>query len=140
MNSAQVGIAQKVGQKPLARGVTMTTFNAFTGGSIHEFKLNSGKESPFFANFFAINVVNGKGEPSALNAKKVNPVLLAVVAAELGKMKVQVATQGGQKGEMKLFLEPKPQAVPVDWAKLKLAPAETILDYGFSTPDDNLHG
>ena len=140
MNSAQVGIAQMQGQKKLANGVIMTSFNAFTGGSILEFKLNSGKENPFFANFFAINVVNGKGTPSALNDKKVNPVLLAVVATKLGKMKIRVAKQEEKTAGLKLFLEPKPQAVPVDWAKLELAPPQAIMDEGFGTPEDNLHG
>ncbi len=142
MESAQVGIAQKVGQKPLARGVTMTSFNAFTGGSIFEFRLNSGKESPFYANFYAMNVVNGKGEPSALNSKKVNPVLLAVVAAELGKMKVQVVNKEGQKqGDLKLFLEPKQESPSAVFTKSKLGPDDVPKSVGLYDPDNHeLHG
>lgn len=126
----------------LGGGVTLIKFKAFTGGKIFDFKLNSGNESPFHCNSFSMHVRKGEGTPSALNGNNVNPVLLGKVAEYLKIVKVAVAAKGGkEKAGMNLFLEPKKEAPPKDWASLNLAPADKPISTGLEGWDDNeIHG
>ena len=140
---AEFGVPIQRGKKQdIGGGVTVTQFKSFTGGSIFEFRLNSGNESPFHSNTFSIHAMKGKGTPSALNSKNVNPALLGKVAEYLKVVKVSVSAQNKQKQDgLKLFLEPKPQALPVDWASLNLARADKPVNTGLYDPDNHeLHG
>ena len=141
MNSATVGPVQIGKKREIGGGVAVTAFKSFTGGKIFEYRLNSGSESPFFSNSFSIHVKGREGTPSALNGEKVNPALLEIVAGHLKLINVAVAQDGKGQGSRNLFLEPKKEAVPVDWASLKLARDEKPISTGLYDPDDHeLHG
>jgi len=116
---ARPGVPIQMGNKKvIGDGITLTKFKSFTGGRIFKFKLNSGRESPFYSNSFSMHVMKGKGTPSVLNGDNVNPVLLKEVEKYLKNEKVTLSSDEKQVG-LKPFLKPAEEAPGADWSAFK---------------------